>query len=480
MWESSHMNDLVITLDTKKDIPLYEQIYRYIKEDIQKGNLLCGQRLPSSRKLSVYLEISRSTVELAYEQLVSEGYLETIPCKGYYVAQIDELYRLNNMTTEGMGSLKDKSDVALEEQMEYLYEFSPNGIELRSFPYNAWRKISKNVLAEEKEIFTLGNSKGEKEFRDTIRYYLYQARGMVCDSEQIVIGAGNEYLLMLLSTIIGLKKIAFENPTYERAYRMFENLSHDVCCVNMDQHGMRIDELEDVGAELAYVMPSHQFPTGVVMPIKRRLELLKWAMQNEDRYIIEDDYDSEFRYKGKPIPALQGYDTGDKVIYLGTFSKSIAPAIRMSYMVLPKKLMKEYHRKCKHLSTTVSKIDQMIVNEFICEGYYERHLNKARAMYKARHDVLLQMLKPLVVSGRCKVRGEHAGVHLLLEFQDESEEADLIERAQKVKVRVFGMSKYYIEKGDLAKATILLGYANMSEDEIEEAVEILLLAWKNV
>ncbi len=475
------MNDLVISLDTSKDIPLYEQIYRYIKEDIQKGNLLCGQRLPSSRKLSVYLEVSRSTVELAYEQLVSEGYLETIPCKGYYVAQIEELYSLNNIGIEVASRIEKVVDHVEENKEAFLYEFSPNGIDLRSFPYNAWRKITKNVLMEESEIFALGNSKGERAFRNTICSYLHQARGMECDPEQIVIGAGNEYLLMLLSTVIGSKnKIAFENPTYERAYRMFENLSHEVCCVSMDKQGICVEELEQVGAQMAYVMPSHQFPTGVVMPIKRRLELLKWAIQKEERYIIEDDYDSEFRYKGKPIPALQGYDTSDKVIYLGTFSKSIAPAIRMSYMVLPKKLMKEYEDKCKSLSTTVSKIDQMIVNEFIREGYYERHLNKARAMYKMRHDALLQALKPLISCGRCKVSGENAGVHLLLEFQDGSQEMELIKQAESIRVRVYGMSKYYIEKQNITKATILLGYANMTEEEIETAIQLLLQVWKKV
>ncbi|MFI3208385.1 MAG: PLP-dependent aminotransferase family protein [Eubacteriales bacterium] len=473
------MNDLVISLDTSKDIPLYEQIYTYIKEDIKKGNLLCGQRLPSSRKLSMYLEVSRSTVELAYEQLVSEGYLETIPCKGYYVAEIEELYQFTN-AFESRENIPE--EYALDDSkkvVQYLYDFSPNGIDLGSFPYNAWRKISKGVLSnEENKLFTLGDSRGEYEFRQTICQYLHQARGMKCSPEQVVIGAGNEYLLMLLSTIMGQQsKIAFENPTYERAYQVFKNLSHQVFCVNMDKYGVRVDELNKLDVQMAYVMPSHQFPTGVVMPIKRRLELLKWAAEDKARYIIEDDYDSEFRYKGKPIPALQGYDTNDKVIYLGTFSKAIAPAIRMSYMVLPRSLLRLYNERCRFLSTTVSKIDQMIVNNFMQEGYYERHLNKARAMYKVRHDVLLQALKPILSSGRCIVLGEHAGVHLLLEFQDGSKEVELIRLAEQKQIRVYGMSRYYIEERRGTKATILLGYANMSEEEIEVATAQLLQVW---
>ncbi len=472
------MNELVISLDTTKDVPLYEQIYTYIKEDIKKGNLLCGQRLPSSRKLSVYLEVSRSTVELAYEQLVSEGYVETIPCKGYYVTQIDDLYQLHNevqiQNEDGRYSAKILEQKN-EDKLAILYDFSPNGIDLKSFPYNAWRKISKSILLEDDgQLFALGDSKGEYEFRKTICQYLHQARGMECSPEQVIVGAGSEYLLMLLSTIIGQNSgIAFENPTYERAFRVFENYSHEVFSIDMDKYGMCVEALEKLDVQVAYVMPSHQFPTGVVMPIKRRLELLNWAAQRPERYIIEDDYDSEFRYKGKPIPALQGYDTKEKVIYLGTFSKAIAPAIRMSYMVLPKQLVEVYNEKYRFLSTTVSKIDQMIVNQFIQEGYYERHLNKTRAMYKGRHDVLLQALKPILATGRCQLGGEHAGVHILLEFQDGTPEETLINQAEQVGVKIYGMSRFYMNRKENYKATIILGYANLSEDEIKEAVNLL-------
>ncbi|MFI3172477.1 MAG: PLP-dependent aminotransferase family protein [Eubacteriales bacterium] len=499
------MIDLVIPLNTNREIPLYEQIYSYIKEDIQKGNLVCGQRLPSSRKLALSLEVSRSTVELSYEQLVSEGYLETIPCKGYYVAEIEELYQFTNELKQNQKTNNKKAEnkqieVEREEEL-YQYDFTPNGIDLENFPYNAWRKISKNILLDDKsELFVLGNSQGEYEFRDTICQYLHQARGMECEPEQVVVGAGNEYLLMLLSTIIGQhNRVAFENPTYERAYHVFKNLSHEVFSINMDRHGMNMAELEETEANIAYVMPSHQFPTGVIMPIKRRLELLKWACIEEERYIIEDDYDSEFRYKGKPIPALQGYDTQDKVIYLGTFSKSIAPAIRMSYMVLPKKLVGVYRGKCQFLSSTVSKVDQMIVNSFLKEGYYERHLNKMRAMYKNKHDTLLSELKPLIQQGICKVKGENAGVHILIEFTEgyireyvkkfteehienytiESMEDLMVESVKQHGVKVYGLSQYYSNKSKLKYATIILGYATLSEKDIKEATQLFLKSVDN-
>lgn len=192
---------------------------------------------------------------------------------------------------------------------------------MSSFPYNVWRKLSKEILVDDRtDLFRLGNSQGEEGLRNAIRNYLYQARGVNCQPEQIIVGAGNDYLLMLLSMVMGeQRKVAFENPTYKQAYRLFRNLSCEVMTIDMDKYGMEVSKLCESNADTAYVMPSHQYPLGIVMPIKRRMELLRWAGESEERYIIEDDYDSEFRYKGRPIPALQGYDMNDKVIYLGTF-----------------------------------------------------------------------------------------------------------------------------------------------------------------
>ena len=199
---------------------------------------------------------------------------------------------------------------------------------------------------------------------------------------------------MLLCAVIGTQhRVALENPTYRQAYRLFENLSCEVCTVDMDARGMRVDKLETSGADIAFVMPSHQYPLGTVMPIKRRMELLGWAGRIEGRYIIEDDYDSEFRYKGKPILHFRAMTGKGRVIYIGTFSKSIAPAIRMSYMVLPETLCRMYEERCGFISSTVSKVDQLILQRFIEDGYYERHLNKMRALYKSRHDTLLAALR---------------------------------------------------------------------------------------
>ena len=466
------MYELTISLRQGDRTPLYEQIYDYIKNEIREGRISSGEKLPSTRLLSRHLDISRSTVELAYEQLLSEGYIESRPQRGYYASQIEGLYRIRATKPSGKESV-------IDEKPAYRYDFTPNGVDLNSFPYSAWRKLSRECLLDDRaELFRLGCPQGEPGLRSAICSYLHQARGVNCSPDQIIVGAGNDYLMMLLCAVLGTgHRVALENPTYRQAYRLFANLSFDTRTVDMDAKGMRVDELERSGADLAFVMPSHQYPLGTVMPIRRRMELLRWAEGDKDRYIIEDDYDSEFRYKGKPIPALQGFDGSGKVIYIGTFSKSIAPAIRMSYMVLPEAVCSVYRERCGFISSTVSKVDQLILQKFIEEGCYERHLNKTRALYRSRHDTLLSALKEM--NPDIRISGENAGVHLLLHFRDGRSEEELIQKAAEKGVKVYGLSEYYVDgKEDTEETVILLGYANMNEEKIREAVKLLNEAWK--
>lgn len=302
------MQEFMIPLDSKSEVPLYEQVCEYVKTEIQQGHLKAGEKLPSSRMLAKSLSISRSTVELSYDQLVSEGYLEAVPCKGYYVCNIQGLYTFCKKSAMDNKILKQEKDKARSD-----YDFALNGIDARSFPYNTWQKLSRRVLKEaDSNLFQLGNPWGEPGFRQEIADYLYQARGVHCRAEQILIGAGNDYLLMLLGTILDRnKKIIMEDPTYLTAYYDFLHMGFQVKTVGQDGSGLNVMELEHTGGEIVYVMPSHQFPMGTVMPLSRRMELLSWAGKQEGRYIIEDDYDSEFRYKGKPIPALKGFDNHD-------------------------------------------------------------------------------------------------------------------------------------------------------------------------
>ncbi len=469
------MYDLTIELQSNGDKCLYEQIYEYIRQEIREGKLLCGERLPSTRSLADYLQVSRSTVDVAYAQLLSEGYIESKPYKGYFVSRMEELFQLES--TSGSGSMADTDEKLSQETTHYRYDFSPNGIDMSAFPSSVWKKITKNVLGDESRgLYLLGEPQGDYELRLTISRYLHASRGVNCSPEQIVIGAGNDYLLILLEKLLGEKKrIAMENPTYKRAYRIFQSCGYEIAAVPMDDCGMQVEALEKEDVAAAYVMPSHQHPTGMVMPIGRRTELLHWANCKEERYLIEDDYDSEFRYRGKPIPSLQSSDKHGKVIYIGTFSKAIAPAIRISYMVLPQRLLERYSKECYFYSSTVSRIDQRILDEFIRDGYFERHLNKMRKIYRAKHELMLQCLEPF--ADKFQLSGENAGLHLLLTSQKGSSEEQLIEKAREQQVKVYGLSDSLIRNHVHRNGTILLGFGGLTKEEIIKGTEELKKAW---
>ena len=463
--------ELLIPLDSRSKKPLYEQIYSHIRAEIRNGSLKAGERLPSTRVLAEHLKVSRSTTQMAYDQLLAEGYMEARPCRGYFVSHLEELVETG---ATGTGEM----ETTVEPNAGWRVDFSPRGIDLDSFPYHVWRKLSRNTLVDDnKEMFHSGNHQGEPGFREAIRSYLHSARGVNCSPEQIIVGAGSEYLLMLLSQILeGRHVIAMENPTYKQAYRVFQSLGYEVCPVEMDANGMEPEFLAECGANVAYVMPSHQFPTGIVMPVGRRQELLKWAQEAPDRYIIEDDYDSEFRYRGKPIPALQGMDRNGRVIYLGTFSKCIAPAIRVSYLVLPPSLLVRYRSQTSFYASTVSRIDQNILYQFLSGGHFERHLNRMRAIYKTKHDLLLEQVEPL--RKQFEIRGEHAGLHILLTSRNGVPEEALIRKASEAGVRVYGLNSYFIHpEHNHRPSTVVLGYASLSEKQIIDGIHLLETCW---
>lgn len=470
------MYDMTIQLHADSDKCLYEQIYEHIKQEIREGKLLAGERLPSTRSLAEYLQVARSTVDYAYDQLLSEGYIEARPYKGYFVCPMEELLQLESSMQEVTEPRKLSSQRSMLQLQQVSYDFSPNGIDMSGFPFGVWKRITKNILTDaNSELFSQGEPQGDYDLRLTISRYLHSSRGVNCTPEQIVVGAGNDYLLMLLEKILGRHvKIAMENPTYKRAYRIFESFAYPITTVDMDESGMKADKLNKEDVQLAYVMPSHQFPTGTVMPIGRRRELLKWADGGLDRYLIEDDYDSEFRYRGKPIPSLQASDEHGKVIYMGTFSKAIAPAIRVSYMVLPQELLMRYREKCYFYSCTVSRIDQRILNEFIRDGYFERHLNKMRKIYRGKHDLLLECLKPF--EDKFMISGEHAGLHLLLTAKGNEQEKTFIRSAAENGVKVYGLSDSLVA-GVPGKATVLLGFGGLKNQEITEGLKLLEKAW---
>ena len=467
------MYDMTIRLRTDSDKCLYQQIYEHIRQEIREGKLLAGERLPSTRSLAEYLQVARSTVDYAYDQLLSEGYIEAKPYKGYFVCRLEGIFTMEQQEMTEPEVVRPDSQ---EDGTQVQVDFSPYGIDMTGFPFGVWKRITKNILNDSNsELFAQGEPQGDYDLRMTISRYLHSSRGVNCRPEQIIVGAGNDYLLLLLEKILGRHVgIAMENPTYKRAYRIFQSFAYRIYTVDMDDKGMRADRLSGLPVRAAYVMPSHQYPTGAVMTIGRRAELLRWAEKEPDRYLIEDDYDSEFRYRGKPIPSLQSSDDRGKVIYIGTFSKAIAPAIRVSYMVLPESLLEVYRRDCSFYSCTVSRIDQRILNEFIRDGYFERHLNKMRMHYRAKHDLLLAELEPFKKA--FTISGEDAGLHLLLTARGAVTEAQLLSAATEAGVKVYGMSENMVET-DAPKATILLGFGSVSEPEMKEGLHRLQKAW---
>lgn len=464
------MKEFAIHLEPEQKKPLYEQIYEAVREGILEGHIPQGEKLPSTRFEAEFLSCSRSTVELAYDQLLSEGYIRSEPYRGYYACDVRELYHLTDRIQHTDVPRAEKE----QPQPEYRVDFSPNGIELSQFPFPAMGRIMKNLMLDEGEQMLQSSAPfGEPDLRQSICDYLFRSRNVACSPEQIIIGAGNEYLLIALCQMLGTDHaVAMESPTYLRAFRTFRNIGYAVRPVDMDRNGMRVDMLEDAFADIVYVMPSHQFPMGTVMPMKRRLELLQWATRREDRYIIEDDYDSEFRYRGKPIPALQGLDRSGRVVYLGTFSRSIAPSTRVSYLVLPRQLLEKYRVHCGFYACTVPVIMQKSIYRFMQEGYFERNLNRMRGVYKAKHDFILGELR------KCrwirKIFGENSGLHLLAEIDTDLSEEELIRRCREKGVRVYGLSEYFLNgSSGLQHPVLLFGYGGLAENEMLDGLQCI-------
>lgn len=483
------MTEIMIDLQGGAKAPLYQKIYEAIKQEIAEGRIPMGEKLPSTRLLSRHLSVSRSTVEMAYDQLLAEGYIEAEPCRGFFACDVTELYHLNSQTEKQ----RPTGEQIPEPENGMLVDFSPYAIDTESFPYNIWRKISKNVLLDDNEELLLsGDGQGEYELRREIAGYLHQARGVNCCASEIIVGAGNEYLEILLAQLLGPgKSILMENPGYPQAYRTFCNMGYEVKTVPAGSDGISMEALNAMEPDYLYIMPSHQFPLGTVLPMKQRLELLSWASGKNGRYLIEDDHDSEYRYRGKPIPSLQSIDRMGRVIYLGTFSKSIAPSLRISYMVLPPELMEQYRLRCGFYSATVPRMQQEILCAFIRDGHFERHLNKMRGIYRSRHDYLLNGLKKL--DWAVSVSGAHAGLHLLVKVKTSIPEEELCRLAFAHGVRVSGLSEYdltgkqscscprqefqYILEKESQEAAsypvLLLGYGKLCETEIAKGLAIL-------
>lgn len=467
---------LTFIFDPHQHSPLYQQLYHFIRREIEGGTLLPQEKLPSKRKLSAHLKVSQNTVAAAYDQLAAEGYIEARPRSGYYVCALTDV--LPEVFKKGPAIPNPVTPPA--PAPGFLYDFVTNTVDASVFPFPTWARISREVLSEKNEkLLRAVDPRGYYPLRQAICDYVRQYRGVKATPDQIIIGAGSEYLLGLLVQLLGRNKlVAMEDPSYNKVYRVLSSNGAAIHLLNLDDDGIQVEALEASGASVVHLTPSHQFPLGIVMPIRRRMALLKWAAAAPGRYIIEDDYDSEFRFEGRPIPALQGLDSSDHVIYMNTFTRSLAPSMRISYMILPPGLLSTYCANYSFYSSTVTRFEQHTLHRFMADGYFERHLSRMRKTYKARRNALLAAIAALPMAQAITVSGASAGLHLLLTFHNGMGEAELVRRAKTVGVRVYGLSEYYILPPDhLPAPTIVLGYASFNTESIQKAVVLLGQAW---
>ena len=464
------MDMLTYVLNPENKLPLYLQLYNFIREDIRSGKLPFDTKLPSKRKLSSYLKVSQNTIQAAYTQLIEEGYIVAKERRGFFVSRIDYLQNIR-ITPNIQSNIPDSRHCAA-------YDFSYHGVDIPSFPYSIWRKLMKEVISEyDPELLLQSDSLGNYNLRSSIADYLHHSRGVNCCSSQVIISSGTEILFQSLIQLFDHESIyGIENPGYEKLNQLFTASRANFRAINIDRKGMLPEEVKKSGANILCITPAHQFPSGEIMPISRRMQLLNWANEASDRYLVEDDYDSEFKYSGRPIPALQGLDTGGKVIYMGSLSKSLSPAIRVSYMVLPLCLMKQYKERLSFVLCPVPIMEQKVLSRFIKEGYFERHLNKMRNIYKKKRELLVKSIQAF--DKPVEILGADAGLHLLLKINNGMTEKQLVSAAASNSVRVYGMSKYFIDKdASIPEATVLIGYAAMREDELGKAVQLLFGAW---
>ncbi len=445
----------MLTYELKKGpgMPLYEALYRCIRGDILSGKLTEGQKLPSKRALSANLKVSKITVETAYNQLLSEGYIRSEEKVGYFVEAVTRL------------TPKTIPPLVLPEKEEELIDLTANGPV--KFPFSVWSRLQREVLLDMGEqLLTPLDNQGLPQLRQAIAEHLGQFRGMGVDPENILIGAGTDFLYNLLVQLLGRDKCyAVEDPGYGKIRKIYAAAGADCISVPMDTMGVVPSALDK--AQVLHISPAHHFPTGLVTPLTRRQELLSWVKAQPGRYIIEDDYDSEFRFSAHPLPTLQSMAGGEQVIYMNTFSKSLAPSIRISYMVLPSKLMAVYREKLGFYSCTVPSFQQHTLARFIERGHFEKHLNRMRKFYRSRRNRMLEALSASPVRDKLTVQEENAGLHFLVKAEMPLTDGELVEVCRKAGLRVQTLGEFYYETVPAwAKGQLVVNYSGLTDEDL--------------
>lgn len=445
--------------------PLYKYLYECIREDILNGRLPARTKLPSKRELAKENNISIKTVMNAYEQLLVEGYVYSLEKKGYFVAAVEERPQ--------PGSGPQEYPVIYEEQ-EWEFDFTVNNTVYEKFPFSLWKKTMRDVLAEyEKELVQRAHFQGVRKLRESIADYSYRIRGMRVSPECIVIGSGAEYLYHRLMKLLGTDAVyAMENPGYRKIANIFTDYGLKWHYVEMDENGIEMDDLRKSGADVIHVSPEHNYPLGTVMSMPRRRELLEWASEQPERYIIEDDYDCEFRYRCRMIPTLQSMDYDHRVIYMNTFSKTLAPAIRISYMVLPEELMRRYLDTTNFYSNTASVCEQYALAEFIREGYFERHVSRLKKYYLGQGELLKKIISnsALPVS---EIIGGDSGTHLLVRLDTRLSDEEIRRAAQSRGIHIACLSEFCGIVHPRYQHVLVLNYPEWGEEKLIRAIQKL-------
>lgn len=454
-------------LNNNDPTPLYRQLYSQIREQVLSGRLSADSKLPSVRDLAAELSTSRNTVEAAYQELYAEGYIYSRHRSGYFVSVLDQ------ETAPSAPRRKSGKPLVRTPAASYLYDFHPARLDPESFPTAIWRRCFLEALRESAgDLAQYGDPQGDWSLRANLREYLERSRGVACQEDQIVVCAGLQHSLELVAHLLKdrHRQVAVENPGYHLPRAVFGNNGFQVVPVDVKPTGLDVEQLKLGGSSIAYLTPSHQLPMGYVMPVANRLKLIEWA-ESGGNFIIEDDYDSELRYHGKPIPSLQGLRPEGNIVYLGTFSKVLSPALRLGYLVLPHALLSAYHRKYRDYFSSVPLLEQRTMARFMEQGHWARHVRRMRILNQKKHDTLLRAIERHF-GGRAHAIGAGAGLHVVLELTAGNPgEAEIIRRAEGKGIHLFPFSATCV--GDRASTMLLLGFGGMSPAEIERGTALL-------
>lgn len=470
-------------LNTDNRIPLYQQIYEFIKKEIISGNIASDEKLPSKRTLAKNLGISTLTVETAYSQLNAEGFIYSLPKRGYFASEI-------KMTAATLTSNSEKKSAAssrrsekkstvnnscpAQSQPEYTINFSDSQTDPESFPFSVWAKLLREVLnTHQNDVMKNSPAQGTLVLRQAIAKHLHQFRGMDVNPDQIVIGAGTEYLYTLLIQLFGFDKTyAIEDPCHKKITKIYNSFGVKTVHIPMDEKGILIKGLNSKKADIVHISPSHHFPTGIIMPVTRRYELLNWASEKSGRYLIEDDYDSEFRFNGKPLPTMQSIDNFDRVIYMNTFTKTLSSTIRISYMVLPQMLMEEFSRKLNFYSCTVPVMDQYTLASFIDQNYFEKHINRMRKSCGLKRDTFFAAIEKYDRKKYFSIMEGDAGLHFLLKVSQDRLEKFTDSLISK-KIKLTSVAEYYNRPSIQNQNMFVINYSSIPLNKIDEIVKEL-------